>query len=391
MKIGIITYAFHTSTMPLAKYLSELGNKVDLFCLIGSRSSAHFTIDLTNYNGSGGFIPDSELDGIISKGILDYLENLNDFKIFLYSKRRRYLYINYFLQILHLARFLNSRKYDIIHFIGQNEMYIHLHRLLKAPKVFTFHEIIDSSERNDSHPFELVDFISGKKNSVILHSENIYEKYHETFKPVNKSISVIKFGLFETYRLFTDMTPEEPRTLLYYGIIQPYKGIEYLVEAYKLVKKGITDLKLIIAGRGEFYFDVHILKDDGIEIINRTVSEEELVNLNKRAALVICPYTSSSQSGIPVTSFIFRKPIIASNVPGISEYIIDGYNGILVPPCDSINLAKEIDRLLTDNNLRNTIINNISRMNSVSQETWTSIANQTLQVYSNELQDSISS
>lgn len=373
--------------MPLARYLSELGMKVDLICLTGTRSSDHFTIDLSKYNSPDGFVPKSKFAGIINENILEYLRSLHDFNVFLFSKRRRYLYINYFFQVLTLSRFLNSRKYDIIHFIGQNEMYIFLYKLLRCPKVFTFHEVMKRLKLGNPEKFKLVNFISRKRSTVILHSSNTKTDYLNNYNPLNKDINVIKFGLFETYRLFPVQAPEELRTLLFYGIILPYKGLEYLVEAFKIVKNEIKDVKLIIAGRGQIYFDDSILKDEAIELINRTITEEELVHLNKRATIVICPYIAASQSGIPVTSFVFNKPVIASNVEGITEYVIDGYNGILVPPRDSITLASEIKRLLVDPKLKDTFKTNIKKLNDESRSNWISIAKKTLEVYGIELQN----
>jgi len=373
--------------MPLARYLSELGLKVDLICLTGTRSSDHFTIDLSKYDSPDGFVPKSQFKGIINEKILEYLGPLNDFNVFLFSKQRRNVYVKYFFQVLALSRFLNSRKYDIIHFIGQNEMYIFLYKLLKCPKVFTFHEVLIRLKQGNHEKFKTVNFISGKPNSVILHSTNTKTDYLSNYSPLNKEVNVIKFGLFETYRLFPDQTHEESRTLLYYGIILPYKGLEYLVEAFKIVRNEIKDVRLIIAGRGQIYFDETILKEEGIELINRTITEEELVHLNKRATLVICPYTSASQSGIPATSFIFDKPIIASNVEGVTEYVIDGYNGILVPPGDTLSLASGIKRLLVDNKLKNKIKTNIRKLNDESGSTWISIAEETIEIYRRELQN----
>ena len=372
--------------MPLARYLAETGLEVDLLCLTGTRSSDHFTIDLSKYDSPAGFIPKSRFKGIINNNILEYLSSLNDFNVFLFTKQRRYLYVNYFLQVLSLSRFLNSRKYDIIHFIGQNEMYILLYKLLKSPKVFTFHEVLIRLKQGNPEKFKMVNFASGKRNPIILHSENTKADYLANYEPVNKDVNVIKYGLFETYRLFPDQTQEEMRTLLYYGIILPYKGLEYLVKAFKIVRNEIKDVRLIIAGRGQIYFDEEILKDEGIELINRTITEEELVHLNKRATIVICPYVSASQSGIPVTSFIFEKPVIASNVEGLTEYVIDGFNGILVPPGDSMALASEIKRLLVDSDLKNRIKTNIRKLNDESRSNWISIAEQTIEVYRRELQ-----
>ena len=377
--------------MPLARYISELGNEVDLLILTGSRSSDHFTINLEKYDSPAGFVPKTKYDGIINRNILEYLKPLNDFNIFLFSKQRRYLYVNYFFQVLTLSGFLNSKKYDIIHFIGQNEIYILLYKLLKSPKIFTFHEVLIRLKQEKFLKFRLVNFVSKRRNSLIMHSVNTKTDYLDNYNPLNKEVNVIKFGLFETYRLFPDQTSEETRTLLYYGIILPYKGLEYLVEAFKIVRKEIMDVRLIIAGRGLIYFKGSLSSAEGIELINRTITEEELVKLNKRATIVICPYISASQSGIPVTSFIFNKPIIASKVEGLTEYIRDGYNGFLVPPGDSAALAKEIIRVLCDPELRNAIKTNIGKLNHDSKSNWSSIAEETLEVYRKELRNCVSS
>jgi glycosyltransferase involved in cell wall biosynthesis len=389
MKICVITYAFYTSTIPLTRYLAELGHDVDLFCITGTRSSDHFTINLSGYDSPDGFVPDPKLDQVISKDIIEYLKPLHDFKIFVFSKQRRNLYISYVSGIFTLSRYLKSQKYEVVHFIGQNEIYLHLYRLLRLPKVFTFHEVIIRTGRDIPSRYKLVDFISKRNNSVIFHSSNTKKDYLENFSPKNRLVNVIKFGLFETYRLFPDQAAEEPGTLLYYGIILPYKGLEYLLEAYRIVKNEIKDLNLIIAGRGPLYFEKSLLDTEGIELINRTISEEELVRLNKRASVVVCPYISASQSGIPVTSFIFNKPILATSVEGITEYVTHEKTGFLVPPADSKALASGIRKLLQDVSLRKRIIDNIGQMNDKSRSEWISIAENTIEIYHNEIQNSL--
>lgn len=384
MKICVITYAFYTSTIPLTRYLALYGNEVDLLCLTASRSSDHFTIDLSEYDLPDGFVPDSRLDQVISEDIIVYLKVLHDFKIFVFSKQRRNLYVKYYQSIFTLAKFLRSGGYEIIHFIGQNEIFLYLSVLLKIPRTFTFHEVLIRTENKPSR-YKLVDYVSKRKHNVILHSTNIMNDYIESFSPRNRNIRVIKFGLFETYRLFQNQAQEEPKTLLYYGIILPYKGLEYLLKAYMIARKEIGDLKLIIAGRGPIYFERSLLDQAGIELINRTVSEEELVILNKRASIIVCPYVSASQSGIPVTSFIFNKPVLASNVEGITEYVIHEETGFLVPPADSESLAKGIKKLILDEKLRKRIKDNIVRMNKNSMADWSAIAESTLEVYRSEI------
>jgi len=385
MKIGIVTFGFNTSSMPLARYLSGTGNTVDLYCLMHSVFKDHFTIDLSKHKISNGFLSRKMMDKIIDKSLLMYLEPLNDFNIYLYSRKRRNLYAGYYYRILLLSFYLRKQRYDIIHFIGQVPDFIYITRLLPKPKIYTFHEVIDYTADNKQVQNSLVRFVSCRLNNVILHSGNIRDKYLLNFNPRNRGINVIRFGLFETYKLFPDNTPEETCTLLYYGIIRPYKGLEYLLDAFKIVKESIAGVKLIIAGRGEVYFDRNKLLDEQIEFINRSVSEEEVVRLNRRATVVICPYVSASQSGIPMTSFNFIKPIIASDVEGISEYVTDNYNGLLVPPEDIECLASKIIQLLKDDNLRARIKENIVKMNQDNHRVWSEIANRTLEIYCDEI------
>lgn len=385
MKIAILTYAFHTSTMPLARYLREIGNDVDLFCLMDSQSRDHFTINLSDSYLSTGFLKKPLYEKLIDNRIIKYLHSLNNFYVFLYSKRKRFFYINYFFQVLFLSKFINKQNYDIIHLIGQNSIFKHIYRLLKKPIVFTLHEVIDRSGSRIFNGYSTVNFISKRNNNVIFHSNNTAEHYSKSFNPRNRNINVVKFGLFETYKLFNCQVEEEKRTILFYGIILPYKGLEYLIDAFNIVKREEPNLKLIIAGRGEIYFDKTKLEDRSIEFINRSVTEEELAILNKRSTFIVCPYVSASQSGIPQTTFVFDKPIIATDVEGINEYVIDGFNGLLVPPCNSTALAQGIIKLLSDNTLRENIIKNIKMKNSNNRSNWISIAQKTVNIYRIEL------
>ncbi|NLW32500.1 MAG: glycosyltransferase family 4 protein [Fibrobacter sp.] len=362
-----------------------LGHTVDYFYLMNSGCLNHFTINLSKFDFSNGFIPKEKMPEIIGNPLFSYIDNLNDFNIYIYSRQRRYFYLDCYISMLKLSKVINKNTYDVLHIVGQNREFVFLHRLISLPTVFTFHEIADKTVPGHTGKNALIKFISRKRNNIIFHSENLKNKYFDSFKTKNTGIYVIKFGLFETYRLYETQIPEEPNTILFYGIINPYKGLEYLVDAFKLIKKEIPDIKLIIAGRGNIYFDKKDLEDSQIELINRSISEEELVILNKRAAVVVCPYTSASQSGIPVTSFIFCKPIIATNIMGLSEYIIDGYNGFLVPPKDSVSLAKKIIVLLRDKLLFNKTKNNIVKMNAEGSDVWLEIAKQTEKIYKNEI------
>ena len=175
---------------------------------------------------------------------------------------------------------------------------------------------------------------------------------------------------------------EKDNTLLFWGRISPYKGIEYLVSAVPIVKKHIPDLKVIIAGNGKFYFDVErIRNDDTYEIINRYVPNEELVELIQKSSLVICPYTDATQSGVIMTAYAFNKPVVASAVGGIPEVVEDGVTGRLVPPKNPQALATAIIDLLSNQQKREQMKKNIKKKCSEGRLSWDYIAKQTIEVY----------
>jgi glycosyltransferase involved in cell wall biosynthesis len=116
-------------------------------------------------------------------------------------------------------------------------------------------------------------------------------------------------------------------------------------------------------------------------LINRYVSNEELVCLIKNTRIVICPYIDATQSGVVMTAFAFNKPVIGTNVGGMKEVVVDGFTGKLVPPKDPNQLSIAIVDLLKNNSLRKYLESNIKQLGVKSKFSWSNIAEQTIQVY----------
>ena len=66
--------------------------------------------------------------------------------------------------------------------------------------------------------------------------------------------------------------------------------------------------------------------------------------LEGAADAVVLPYLSATQSGIIQIAYNFDKPVIATNVGGLAEVVIDGKTGFIVPPDNAPALAKAITR-----------------------------------------------
>ena len=199
--------------------------------------------------------------------------------------------------------------------------------------------------------YKLIDHLLSANMNIVTHSNASRDKLLQYGNAVDERIHVIPFGVFETYALFDGSDcgmPFDKPYILYYGTLLPYKGLDVLHEAVKLLGHRLDGMKVVVAGRGTDECLPMMINDSRFFVINRYVSNEEIVALNNGAYCVVCPYKSASQSGIVCTTFLFGKPIIASDVGAFREYIVDGRNGLLVSPGDPVALAGSLLRLMAD-------------------------------------------
>ena len=174
---------------------------------------------------------------------------------------------------------------------------------------------------------------------------------------------------------------------MFFGRISPYKGIEYLCEAMRIVRQAVPDAILTIAGGGKMYFDIEPYKQLGyIEVINHYVGMEELAELLSRCTLSVCPYTDATQSGVIMTSFSLCKPIVATNVGGLGEMIDEGKSGLLVPPKDSKALADAIIELLIDKKKLTNMSEYIRQEYEQGDRSWNAIADKYIDYYTKILE-----
>lgn len=162
-----------------------------------------------------------------------------------------------------------------------------------------------------------------------------------------EKIDVIPLGLFE-YNTASrpKKTPNAYPTLLFFGRVVPYKGVDTLLEAVAGVAQ-YRPVHLLLAGEGNLKpFRSLLNAIPSTEIINRWIGEDEIASIFSRADLVVLPYTSASQSGIIPLAAGFSLPVIATQTGGIPEQIRHGYSGWLVQPGSAQALAEMIDHVL---------------------------------------------
>jgi glycosyltransferase involved in cell wall biosynthesis len=141
---------------------------------------------------------------------------------------------------------------------------------------------------------------------------------------------------------------EKDKVLLFFGYVRKYKGLDLLIEAFPAIKSSIPNAKLLIVG--EFYdspnFYIDQIKKLGVEddivIINKFVPNEDVGKYYKACDLVILPYRSATQSGILNVAYGFSKPVLVTNVGGLSEFVEVNKTGLVVKPDSPEEIAKGV-------------------------------------------------
>jgi glycosyltransferase involved in cell wall biosynthesis len=135
--------------------------------------------------------------------------------------------------------------------------------------------------------------------------------------------------------------------LLFFGIIRPYKGLDFLLEAFAMAKLP-ENVKLIIAG--EYYTDsapylAQIKKhqlENKVLLHTHFIPDAEVKYYFCAADIVAQPYHSATQSGISQICYHFDKPMLVTNVGGLPEIVPHNIAGYVVEP-QAANIAQALE------------------------------------------------
>lgn len=282
-----------------------------------------------------------------------------------------------------------NKEFDIIHITSILQPPEFPLYKLRNKLVLTVHDPIAHSSSN-SLKYKLARRLSMSiiKNFIIFNhaqEQEFRDKYN-----LNKSqVLVSNFGIFPWMRLINDNknNPENSKIqyVLFAGRISAYKGIDYLLSAFLKVHEKFPNIKLIIAGSGNFHFDIsQWQKLPYIEFRNRFIPDEELIQLIQNSLFVVCPYTDATQSGVVMSSFTFCKPVLATNVGGLPEMINNGRHGLIVKEKNVDALVNGINKMLEDPIQLNIYSNNIRQDYNMGDKSWKKISSQIIEFY-NEL------
>jgi glycosyltransferase involved in cell wall biosynthesis len=139
-----------------------------------------------------------------------------------------------------------------------------------------------------------------------------------------------------------------PNSLLLFGRMEAYKGVEVLLEAAGLLFKRGVAFHLVLAGKGPELDRLadKIAATPNVEVKSRYLTPSDAIGEIQAAGVVVVPYYDATQSGVISAAFANGRPVVATRVGGLELAVQPGVNGLLVPPRDATALADALETII---------------------------------------------
>ena len=314
---------------------------------------------------------------------------------------------------LKLIRYAATAKPKIFHILWNNKfltfdrtLLMLYYKFLGKRIVLTAHNVNEAKRDCNDTPLNRLTLRIQYRlaDHLFVHTEKMKLELIEEFGVRRTQLTVIPFGINNAVP-DTSLTPsdarrrlgirEEEKTILFFGRITPYKGLEYLIEAFKHIQAESRDYRLIIVGRPKDCEDYWgrireaIYKDvqSGRVLLNASfISDEETEVYFKAADVLVLPYRHVYQSGVLFLGYSFGLPVLAADVGSLKDEIVEGQTGFVFRREDPVDLARAIERyfasdLFADLNVRRQEI----RDYATERHSWDVVGHVTMSIYADLL------
>jgi D-inositol-3-phosphate glycosyltransferase len=270
--------------------------------------------------------------------------------------------------------------------------------------VLTAHNVNEARRRNRDSFFNRLTLRVQYRlaDHIFVHTQKMKDELVKVFGVSESAATVIPYGINNAVPI-TNLTSAEARrqlgigegekTILFFGNIRPYKGLEHLVAAFEEIVSKDSHYRLIITGWRMKGFDkyweqiepaIRRLADRGkITLKAEFIPDEEVEIYFKSADVLVLPYNKIFQSGVLFLGYSFGVPAIATDVGSLREDIIEGRTGFLCKPRDPGDLARTIKRYFNSDLFKNLDSGRKEIRDYVNvRHSWNSVATITHRVYS---------
>lgn len=257
---------------------------------------------------------------------------------------------------IRILRTVRDYRPDVVHFQNGHLFFnLALSLLRKFPLVITIHDPRQHLGDRESRltPQFLMDYGFKQADRAIVHANGLKPLIVNSLGFREEQVHVIPHVAIGEREIDTPVT-DDGNTLLFFGRLWEYKGLEYLIQAEPKISAEFPNLRIVIGGQGENFdrYRQQMSHPANFEVHNDWISEDQRAEMFARASAVVLPYVEATQSGVIPVAYSYEKPVIATRTGGLPDMVEHGKTGLLVPPRDSDALAEAALELLRDKNKR---------------------------------------
>ena len=215
-------------------------------------------------------------------------------------------------------------------------------------------------------------------NDLSIFTQNLNKAYspHPMYENYGDPISI------DLARKKLNLNPHD-KIILFFGLIRHYKGLDILLEALAAPEIKNQGIKLLIAG--EFYDDknfyLQLIKklylQDCVIVHDKFIPNDEVRDYFCAANLVAQTYRNATNSGVTMVGYFYEKPMLVTNVGGLSEIVPNEVCGYVVENNCALISEKVVDFFA--NNRENEFVKNV-KIEKKKYE-WTEFINSLLTLY----------
>lgn len=213
-------------------------------------------------------------------------------------------------------------------------------------------------------------FVFGLADRLVVHASSLQDDLLDI--GANTSTSLVPHPTNVVVDV-TPLPPTPPVRLLYLGYVRDYKGLDVAIEAIAQLRSEGVDVTLTAVGEvwGESSSYTALVQrlelQPFVDLDFRYAPDEELNDLLSRHHLLMAPYRSATQSGVAALALAAGRGVVATDVGGLPDVVIEGRTGTLAEPGDPESLADAVRRAIVD-------LQALSEGAAATQYSWRAVA-----------------
>ena len=241
--------------------------------------------------------------------------------------------------------------------------------VIKKPHIWSIREYgkLDHG-LNFFYSFEkILHFINESSDKIVTNSKDVQDTLFPDLKPdrvetIYQFIDQPKIDN-QNPNIKNYFTNPESFHLIISGTIMPSKGQEDAIRAaIELIKNRHYQVELILVGYADPDYQKYLkelVENENVNDFIHIIPFMESINsLVQSADIVLICSKKEAFGRVTLEAMLMEKPIIATNSGGTKEMIIDGKTGLLYEPGDHLKLADQIEKIINNPELRNTLASN---------------------------------